>query len=90
MHCDLFRHRGTTYTPHQQSKLFWSNITNGHYKDSATHLLLNLKDYEGRALPLQYTINGLLNTMVDSNCNGLLDEMELAPRVNNLVTAEDD
>jgi len=88
MHCDLFRHRGTTYTLHKQDKLFLSNITNGRYKDSATHLLLNLKDYEDRTLPLQYTINGLLDTMVDSNRNGLLDEIDLAPRVNNLSTAE--
>ena len=44
---------------------------------------------KGSELPLQYIINGLLDTMVDSNRNGLLDEMELAPIVNNLVIAED-
>ena len=89
MHCDLSWHRGTTYTPHQQRKLFLSNITDGRYKDSATHLLLNLKDYEGRTLLMRYTINSLLDTMVDVNRKGLLDEMELTPRVNHLVSVDE-
>ena len=79
MHCDLARHRGTHYTPRQQSELFLKNITDERYHGLANNLLLLLSDKPDN-VTAPYRIPALLDRLVDTSAADVLDGMDLPGR----------
>jgi len=79
MHCDLARHRGTHYSPKQQSELFLKNITDEKYRSLANGLLLLLSDKPAN-VSAPFRIPALLDRLVDTSAAGILEEMDLPSR----------
>ena len=78
MHCDLARHRGSSYTHKQQSKMFLRNITGEQYRGHAGSLLLTLTG-EKEDIPLHYRIPALVDRLVAVADDDVLDDLNLAP-----------
>ena len=78
MHCDLARHRGSSYTCKQQSEMFLRNITGGQYQGHAGSLLLTLTG-ENEDIPLHYRIPALADRLVAVADDDVLDDMNLSP-----------
>jgi len=78
MHCDLARHRGSSYTRKQQSEMFLRNITGEQYRGHAGSLLLTLTG-EKEDIPLHYRIPALVDRLVAVADDDVLDDLNLAP-----------
>jgi len=77
MHCDLARHRVSSYSHKQQSEMFLRNITGEQYRGHVGSLLLSLTGKK-EDTPLHYCISALVDRLVAVADNDVLDDMNLA------------